>query len=116
MADGTSGKAPPLARPGASIHAWGRLLQHCNIDGIVTFERPNLRQVQVVLGNMKEHKVESEIVRLADKNIPVGLGFRESPDDEWPEIVSKIKSSDIIIFATPITRDMSIYLFCTFVR
>ncbi|TML99353.1 MAG: hypothetical protein E6G05_12615, partial [Actinobacteria bacterium] len=50
MADGTSEKAPPLAGPGASIRAWGRLLQHCNIDGIVTFERPNLRQVQVVLG------------------------------------------------------------------
>ncbi|MBS1910387.1 MAG: NAD(P)H-dependent oxidoreductase [Bacteroidetes bacterium] len=46
--------------------------------------------------------VHSEVIRLADRNIPVGLGFRESPDDEWPEIVGKIKAADIVIFATPI--------------
>lgn len=57
---------------------------------------------QLVLENMKDHKVKSEIIRLADKNIPVGLSFRESPDDEWPEIVEKIKAADIVIFATPI--------------
>jgi multimeric flavodoxin WrbA len=32
----------------------------------------------------------------------VGLGFRESPDDEWPAIVDKIKASDVVLFATPI--------------
>lgn len=57
---------------------------------------------QLVLDNMAEHKISSEIVRLADKNIPVGLGFKESDDDEWPEIVAKIKAADIVIFATPI--------------
>ncbi|HVZ40011.1 MAG TPA: NAD(P)H-dependent oxidoreductase [Candidatus Kapabacteria bacterium] len=46
--------------------------------------------------------VHSEVIRLADRNIPVGLGFRESPDDEWPEIVGKIRAADIVIFATPI--------------
>lgn len=43
-----------------------------------------------------------DVVRLADRNIPVGLGFRESDDDDWPEIVGKIKAADIVIFATPI--------------
>jgi multimeric flavodoxin WrbA len=58
---------------------------------------------QLVLDNMSSHaKIKSEIVRLADKNIPVGLGFRETPDDEWPDIVAKIKAADILIFATPI--------------
>jgi len=56
---------------------------------------------QLVLDNMGG-EVNSEIVRLADKNIPVGLGFKESPDDEWPSIVDKIKAADIVIFATPI--------------
>ena len=56
---------------------------------------------QSVLDNM-EGKISSEIIRLSDKNIPVGLGFRESPDDEWPGIVEKIKAADIVIFATPI--------------
>jgi len=56
----------------------------------------------LVLENMKEHNITSEIIRLADKNIPVGLGFRESQDDEWPEIVEKLKKADIVIFATPV--------------
>lgn len=57
---------------------------------------------QLVLENMAEHNVTSEIVRLADLNLPVGLNFKESDDDEWPGVVKKIKAADIIIFATPI--------------
>jgi multimeric flavodoxin WrbA len=57
---------------------------------------------ELVLENMNKHKVISEIVRLSDKKIPVGLGFRESEDDDWPDIVKKIKTADIIIFATPV--------------
>ncbi len=41
-------------------------------------------------------------VRLADKNIPVGLGFNEGPGDEWPAVVEEIKKADVILFATPI--------------
>lgn len=57
---------------------------------------------QMVLDNMKEYKVSSEIIRLSDKNIPAGLGFREGEGDEWPDIVKKIKAADIVLFATPI--------------
>lgn len=57
---------------------------------------------QLVLDNMKDHKISTEIIRLADQKIPVGLGYRESDDDQWPEIVEKIKVADIVIFATPI--------------
>jgi multimeric flavodoxin WrbA len=46
--------------------------------------------------------VTSEIVRLADCNVPVGLGFREAADDQWPDLVAKIKAADVVIFATPI--------------
>jgi multimeric flavodoxin WrbA len=57
----------------------------------------------VVIGHMKEHgEVIYETVRLADKRIPVGLGFRESEDDEWPAIVEQIKKADVILFATPV--------------
>lgn len=56
-----------------------------------------------VLGYMKEHaKLSAETVRLADKNIPVGLAFKESEDDEWPLIAKKIQAADIVLFATPI--------------
>ncbi|MCW5697585.1 MAG: NAD(P)H-dependent oxidoreductase [Bauldia sp.] len=46
--------------------------------------------------------LDAETIRLADRNIPVGLGFRESADDDWPAIVEKIKAADILILATPI--------------
>lgn len=58
---------------------------------------------QLVLDNMAKHaEIDSEIVRLADYQIDVGLGFKESDSDQWPEIVEKIKAADVIIFATPI--------------
>lgn len=58
---------------------------------------------QVVLDNMAKHgEVDSEIVRLSDYQIDVGLGFKESETDQWPKIVEKIKVSDVVIFATPI--------------
>ncbi len=57
----------------------------------------------LVVRNMKEHsKIKLDTVRLADENIPVGLGFRESKDDDWPKIVGKMLKADIILFATPI--------------
>src|SRR6185369_3980238 len=58
--------------------------------------------VQQVLAHMEGEEIKSEIVRLADKNIPVGLGFKESDDDDWPAIPEKIVAADIVIFATPI--------------
>src|ERR1043166_8369471 len=57
---------------------------------------------QLVLDNMPKDQVSSEIIRLADKNIPVGLSYKESDDDEWPGLVEKIKGADIVIFATPV--------------
>src|SRR6185503_3602380 len=58
----------------------------------------------LVIDNIKElhPNSETEVVRLADKNIPVGLGFKESDDDDWPEIAKKIRECDIFIIATPI--------------
>lgn len=67
-------------------------------------EESNTEEVtNLVLEKMKGlSEIESEIVRLSDKNIPVGLGYEESEDDEWPEVVEKIKTANVIIFATPI--------------
>lgn len=68
-------------------------------------EKPsNTEEVaQRVLEEMKKHAdISMEMVRLADKDIPVGLGFKESDTDEWPAIVEQIKKADIVLFATPI--------------
>ena len=44
----------------------------------------------------------TDVVRLADATLPVGLGFREAPEDDWPNIVTKVKAADIVLFCTPI--------------
>jgi multimeric flavodoxin WrbA len=46
--------------------------------------------------------VTSEMVRLSDAALPVGLGFREAPEDDWPSLVTKIKAADVVLFCTPI--------------
>ena len=58
---------------------------------------------EMVLKHMqKDAEIQSETVRLADRNIPVGLGYRESETDEWPDIAQKMTEADVVIFATPI--------------
>ena len=57
----------------------------------------------LVLDAMREHvPIDADVVRLADANLPAGLGFRESEDDDWPGIVARLKAADVVLFATPI--------------
>lgn len=57
----------------------------------------------LVLDAMRAHvSIHADVVRLADREIPVGLGFRESDEDDWPEIVGLLKAADVVLFATPI--------------
>jgi multimeric flavodoxin WrbA len=68
-------------------------------------ETSNTQEVaDLVVGFMKERHagLSVESIRLADRRLPVGLGFRESDDDEWPDLVDRIKAADIVLFATPI--------------
>jgi multimeric flavodoxin WrbA len=46
--------------------------------------------------------INADEVRLSDSMLPVGLGFREAGDDDWPDLVAKIKAADIVLFCTPI--------------
>jgi multimeric flavodoxin WrbA len=46
--------------------------------------------------------INADVVRLADATLPVGLGFREGADDDWPGLVTKIKAADVVLFCTPI--------------
>src|SRR5947209_16260884 len=46
--------------------------------------------------------IHASTVRLSDETLPAGLGFREAADDGWPDLVSKIKQADIVLFCTPI--------------
>jgi multimeric flavodoxin WrbA len=57
---------------------------------------------ELVLEHLRPHGVTADVVRLADLRLPVGLGYRESEDDEWPGVVAKLKAADIVLFGTPV--------------
>jgi multimeric flavodoxin WrbA len=46
--------------------------------------------------------ISASVVRLSDAKLPVGLGFREAAEDDWPDLVTKIKAADIVLFCSPI--------------
>jgi len=50
----------------------------------------------------KEHNVESEVIRVADYKVAFGVTSDEGKGDEWPEILDKIKKSDILIIGSPV--------------
>lgn len=47
-------------------------------------------------------QISDDVIRLSDALLPVGLGFREGSVDDWPNLVTKIKAADIVLFCTPI--------------
>ncbi|WP_271853953.1 flavodoxin family protein [Planococcus maritimus] len=46
--------------------------------------------------------VESEIVRIADYYVAYGVAEDMEDGDEWPEILEKVKESDIVVIGTPL--------------
>ena len=52
----------------------------------------------------KELKVDTEIIRVVDHDISFGNTSNEGDNDEWPEILKKVKEVDMLIIATPIWR------------
>ena len=46
--------------------------------------------------------INADVVRLSDAALPAGLGFREDPEDDWPDLVTKVKAADVVLFCTPI--------------
>ena len=57
---------------------------------------------ELVIEQLNEHNVKSEIVRLADYEIKPGTRLNMGKGDKWPGIAKKILEADIIVFATPI--------------
>ncbi len=96
-------KTKPCAK--CEMPAPGTKLQALVLNGSLkhSMDTSNTEELaELVLQEMRPHDVSSTMIRLADKNIPVGLGFKERNDDDWPGIVEEVRASDIVIFATPI--------------
>jgi multimeric flavodoxin WrbA len=95
---------PKPARP-CAMPAPGMALKALVLNASLKHE-PDVSNTEelagLVLDHMADHGVTGEVLRLADLEIPVGLGFRESEHDAWPGIVTKLKAADIVLFATPV--------------
>jgi multimeric flavodoxin WrbA len=55
-----------------------------------------------VLDQLGQHKVEGDIVRVADLNIKPGVTSDEGEGDEWPGLRKRILAADILVVGTPI--------------
>lgn len=51
-----------------------------------------------------ELDVETDEIRVVDYNVKFGNSSDEGEGDEWPQILKRVKESDILIIATPIWR------------
>ncbi len=60
----------------------------------------------VLLNQIKEalakHDVATEIVRIADVEVPPGVTADEGKGDGWPAVRKKLMASDILLLGTPI--------------
>ncbi|WP_169834568.1 flavodoxin family protein [Paenisporosarcina indica] len=66
-------------------------------------ERSNTEALmQEVQSIYQEKGVESEILKLADYNIALGVEEDMGNGDEWPRIFEKVMASDIVIIGTPL--------------
>lgn len=58
--------------------------------------------LKLVVKQFDSLSVESEIIRVVDYNVKPGVSSDEGEGDEWPRILQKLKSSDILVVGTPI--------------
>lgn len=52
--------------------------------------------------HLKKQNIESEIIKLVNHTILPGTYSDMGDGDEWPAILEKVLSADIIVFATPV--------------
>lgn len=58
--------------------------------------------INKVVALMKPLGVKSEVIRVVDYHVPFGVTSKEGKADEWPKILRKLKTADIIIIGTPL--------------
>lgn len=66
-------------------------------------EQSNTRAlIDDVVNIMEKHDTETEVIRLADYHIALGVAEDMGEGDEWPHIYEKVKQADIVIIGTPL--------------
>lgn len=60
--------------------------------------------IDVARGIFSQLDVETQSIRMADYTIAFGNSSNEGGQDQWPEILEKIKAHDMLIIASPVWR------------
>lgn len=55
----------------------------------------------VLVTELASNGVQTEVIRLADLNIPPGITTDMGEGDDWPSVHEKLLESEILIFASP---------------
>ncbi|AKB24553.1 hypothetical protein MSMTP_1084 [Methanosarcina sp. MTP4] len=58
--------------------------------------------IDKAVGLFGELGVESEVIRVIDHKVAFGVSSDEGEGDEWPHILEKVKTCDILVIASPI--------------
>lgn len=56
---------------------------------------------QKLIDQLTQEGVESELIRLVDRDIKPGVKSDQGDGDAWPEVRAKIVAADILVMATP---------------
>lgn len=73
---------------------------------LATLKASGLSNTETLCGffarRLERHGIGCETVKLVDHHVPPGTFTRMGEGDEWPRILEKLLSSEIVVFATPI--------------
>lgn len=76
------------------------LVLNCSLKA--TPEQSNTEALAgVVVKELQAGGVETQMVRVADYNVPPGVTTKAGEGDQWPLIHDMLLDSDILVFATP---------------
>lgn len=54
-----------------------------------------------VLDELATHGVDGDVVRVVDYDVRPGVAADMGEGDQWPQILERINSADVLVFATP---------------
>ncbi|MGW0179811.1 flavodoxin family protein [Nocardia sp. NPDC003345] len=59
------------------------------------------RIARQLLGELGEHDVSGEVIRVVDHDVYPGVSGDEGDGDEWPRIRARVREADIVLVSTP---------------
>jgi multimeric flavodoxin WrbA len=92
---------PPAPGTYEGMDSLRALVLNCTLKPSPAESSSELLATEIVSA-LAEHDVDSELVRVVDRNVRFGVNTDEGDGDEWPQLRQKMLASDILVMVTPI--------------